>query len=69
MQTEQRKPVENYFTPTMVLLGVNLVWILAAIWQAFGFLSVVLVAVILNHMITRLDQSRRRRADTRSHGA
>jgi hypothetical protein len=62
-------PVENYFTTTMVLLAVNLVWILAAVWQAFGFVAVLLVAAILNHMISRLDQRRRRGTDTSGHGA
>jgi len=61
MNNRHPKPVEDYMTANMVLVFVNLLWIFVAIWSAWGFLSVVIVALVLNHLITRLDEFRRAR--------
>jgi hypothetical protein len=36
------------------MLGVNLFWMLGVIWAVWGFLPVIVVAVVLNHLISRL---------------
>ncbi|WP_370313855.1 histidinol phosphate aminotransferase [Sagittula sp.] len=61
MQNHHPQPVEDYMTANMILLFVNLLWILVAIWSVWGLAPVILIAAILNHLITRLDQARRRR--------
>lgn len=37
-------------------LGVSLVWIFFVVWALFGLVPVLLLAVLLNHLISRLDE-------------
>lgn len=43
----------NLRTACVVMFGVNLSWILVAIWAIWGFLIAVMFSVGLNHLITR----------------
>lgn len=61
MDNNHRKRVEDYTVPTLVLLGVNLLWIFLVIWACLGFAAVLLTGWLLNHLITRLDHHRARR--------
>ena len=42
----------------ILTLGVNLMWIFFVIWILFGFIPVVLLAVLINHGITRYETAR-----------
>ncbi|EBA05855.1 hypothetical protein [Sagittula stellata] len=61
MQNHHPQPVEDYMTANMILLFVNLLWIFTAIWYVWGLAPLILIAALLNHLITRLDHARRRR--------
>lgn len=61
MQTNPPKRVEDYTTAALVLLLINLLWIFGAIWAIWGFAPVILLGLVLNHMITRLQVVRARR--------
>ncbi|MBP0483385.1 histidinol phosphate aminotransferase [Sagittula salina] len=58
------QPVEDYMTANMILLFVNLLWILIAIWSAWGMLPILVIAAVLNHLITRLELHLRQRNGT-----
>ncbi|PTX41123.1 histidinol phosphate aminotransferase [Allosediminivita pacifica] len=53
--------VEDYTRACLVLIFVNLLWVFALIWATWGFFPVLLLAVVLNHAITRLGPIRARR--------
>ncbi len=36
-------------------LGVSLVWVFFVVWALFGMVPVLVLAVLLNHLISRLD--------------
>ena len=46
----------------MFFLFVNLFWVLTTLWSAWGMGAVLVVAAVLNHLITRYDMGLRRRA-------
>lgn len=50
-------------TANMILLFVNLLWIFIAIWSAWGLLPILVIGAVLNHLITRLEYSRRQRGE------
>ncbi|WP_425074920.1 histidinol phosphate aminotransferase [Sagittula sp. S175] len=58
------QPVEDYMTANMILLFVNLLWIFVAVWSAWGLLPILVIAAVLNHLISRLDHYRRERDST-----
>jgi hypothetical protein len=62
MENHHPKQVEDYMTANMILIFVNLLWILVAIWSAWGLVPVLIVVVVINHLITRLDHFLRRRS-------
>ena len=49
----------DYTNAALVSFAINLAWIVFAIWAAFGLVPVLLLAMMLNHLISRL-QARRR---------
>ncbi len=63
MDNHHPKPVEDYMTANMVLIFVNLLWVFVALWSAWGIGPVLIVAAVLNHLITRLEAMRRRGDD------
>jgi len=54
MENYPFKRVENYTTPALIGLGVNLIWIFAVIWIQVGIGGVLVLAALLNHLITRI---------------
>ena len=44
----------DYTNAALVMLGINLLWIFFAIWATLGMLPVLLIAALLNQLITRL---------------
>ena len=61
MENRHPQPVENYMTANMILIFVNLLWIFIAVWNAWGLAPVLVLAAVLNHLITRLEFARRRK--------
>ena len=52
--------VEDYTTANLILIFVNMLWIFVWIWSAWGLGAVVILSAFLNHLITRLENARRR---------
>lgn len=55
MQKKQRARVPKYNHIILGLGLINLMWIFATIWSHYGFGFVLVLAAVLNHLITRLD--------------
>ena len=55
MQQTHRPRVPNFMNVTLELGLINLMWIFATIWSHYGFAFVLVLAAVLNHLITRLD--------------
>ena len=53
--------VEDYTRACLVLIFLNLLCVFGAIWATLGFFPVLLLALVLNHAITRLGPIRARR--------
>lgn len=43
----------NYTSACIVMFGVNITWILVAIWAIWGLIAAMLLALGLNHLIAR----------------
>lgn len=61
MENRHPQPVEDYTTANLVLIFMNLLWVFVALWSYLGLGMVLVLAALLNHLITRLDLARRRR--------
>ncbi|MFZ7094032.1 histidinol phosphate aminotransferase [Primorskyibacter sp. 2E233] len=62
MENRHPKRVEDYTLANLILIFVNLMWIFTAVWSTWGLGPVLILAAILNHLITRLDLHKRRKA-------
>jgi len=45
----------DLFVNALSALGLNLIWLFLAIWMLFGLVPVLFFALLLNHMINRLE--------------
>ncbi|KIC14792.1 hypothetical protein [Leisingera sp. ANG-Vp] len=45
----------DFFTAAIIFAGINLMWIFFVIWVMYGMVPVVVLAVLVNHFITRLE--------------
>lgn len=61
MRGENLKSAPNYTNATLVMGGVNLIWVFMVIWASFGFAAVLATGYALDRLILWL--SGRRRAD------
>ncbi len=61
MQDNYPGRVEDFTAASLVLLFVNMLWIFTWIWSSLGLFPVLLLGLLINHLITRLDLARRRR--------
>lgn len=52
MHTREDQP--DYQSALYIFCGVGLIWLFMIIWALYGMLPVVMIAVILNHIITRI---------------
>lgn len=43
----------NYTSACIVMFGVNITWVLVAIWAIWGLIAAVLLGLGVNHMIER----------------
>lgn len=60
MQDNHPGRVEDYTTASLVLIFVNMLWIFVWICSVWGLTAIIILAAILNHLITRLERSWRR---------
>ena len=60
MQNRSHSSAPYYTNATLVMAFVNLLWALTVIWVAFDLSAVLITAVLLDYLITRLAQQRRR---------
>ena len=54
----ERPRAPDYTRAAITMLGVNLLWVFFVIWVIFGFVPVLLLAVLINHAITRFEAIR-----------
>lgn len=50
--TDEPRSAPDFTTPTLIMLGVNLFWILYLIWSLLGFALVVIVGLCLNSALS-----------------
>ena len=56
--TVDRPAAPNYTTACVVMFGVNLGWVLVAIWAAWGLLAAVALGWGVNRLIGRIGAAR-----------
>lgn len=61
MDNGHPKQVEDYTHASLALILMNLFWIFGVIWTHWGLFPVILLAIALNHLITRVGVVRARR--------
>ncbi|MDU8928408.1 histidinol phosphate aminotransferase [Alisedimentitalea sp. MJ-SS2] len=61
MRSHPRLSVSNYETATLVMGFVNLLWVFMVVWATMGFSALLILAVFLDYLITRLDHYLARR--------
>ena len=49
-----RKP--DILAAAITFLGINMMWIFFVIWMLYGLVPVLVLAVLINHVIDRLEQ-------------
>ncbi|MGR3759906.1 histidinol phosphate aminotransferase [Roseobacteraceae bacterium NS-SX3] len=45
----------DLFTAALTFAGVNLMWVFFVIWMLYGLVPVLLLALLINHFIARLE--------------
>ncbi|KAJ02559.1 hypothetical protein JQT66_15680 [Sulfitobacter mediterraneus] len=56
--TNDRPAAPNYTTACVVMFGINLTWILMAIWVVWGLLAAAATGWAVNRVISRIDAAR-----------
>jgi len=56
MESHDRQPAPNYTDAALALGLVNLLWIFGVIWAVWGLMTVVVIALLLNHLLSRLEK-------------
>ncbi|MQQ07889.1 histidinol phosphate aminotransferase [Epibacterium sp. SM1979] len=51
---QRREDQPDYQSALFIFLGVSLIWLFLIVWGLFGMGPVLVLAVVLNHLITRL---------------
>lgn len=54
---ERKRPegMPDLFTAAITFAGMNLMWIFFVVWMMYGLVPVLVLAVLINHLITRLE--------------
>ncbi|NIZ61347.1 histidinol phosphate aminotransferase [Sedimentitalea sp. CY04] len=55
MQDQNLPEKPDILSMAIAFLGINLMWIFVVIWVGYGLVPVFVLAVLINHLITRLD--------------
>ncbi|OUS35123.1 histidinol phosphate aminotransferase [Rhodobacterales bacterium 56_14_T64] len=54
---DQKLPrAPDVLAAAVTFLGINMMWIFFVIWMLYGMVPVLVMAVLVNHFITRLEQ-------------
>ena len=56
--SNDRPAAPNYTTACVVMFGINLTWILMAIWAIWGLLAAAATGWAVNRVISRIDAAR-----------
>ncbi|UWR14275.1 hypothetical protein [Sulfitobacter sp. M368] len=56
--SNDRPAAPNYTTACVVMFGINLTWILMAIWVVWGLLAAAATGWAVNRVISRIDAAR-----------
>ncbi|MBM1631369.1 hypothetical protein JQV27_00850 [Sulfitobacter mediterraneus] len=56
--SNDRPAAPNYTTACVVMFGINLTWILMAIWVIWGLLAAAATGWAVNRVISRIDAAR-----------
>ena len=59
MRDKDRRAAPNYTTAALVMGFVNLLWSLMLLWVSLGLPAVLVTAVFLDYLITRIGRRRR----------
>lgn len=54
MDEHKQGTAPNYTNACIVMFGVNITWILVAIWAIWGLIAAMLLALGVNHMMDRM---------------
>lgn len=61
MRDHDRLAAPDYTNAALIMALINLLWAFLLIWATLGLPAVILLAVFLDYLITRLKHARRRR--------
>lgn len=54
MSDSPRGSAPDYTNACVVMFGVNVTWVLVAIWAVWGFIAAMLMGYTLNHLLDRI---------------
>ncbi|MFK7752761.1 MAG: hypothetical protein AB8B51_09435 [Sedimentitalea sp.] len=58
MRNQNISAAPDYTRAALVMGGVNLAWIFLALWAIYGLAAVMLLALVLNHLVTLIERRR-----------
>ena len=56
MHDQKLSRTPDILAAAVTFLGINMMWIFFVIWMLYGMVPVLVLAVLVNHFITRLEQ-------------
>ena len=56
MQDQKLPQTPDILALAVTFLGINMMWIFFVIWMVYGMTPVLVLAVLINHAINRLEQ-------------
>lgn len=62
MSERNIKAAPDYTAAAITMLGINLMWIFFVVWVIYGFVPVLILAIVINHLINRLETRQAARA-------
>ncbi|KAE9630451.1 histidinol phosphate aminotransferase [Parasedimentitalea maritima] len=55
MRDQKLSQSEDLVNGVVTFLGINLVWIFLVVWMLYGMVPVLVLAVLINHAISRFE--------------
>jgi len=56
MQDQKLPQTPDILAAAVTFLGINLMWVFVVIWMIYGMVPVLVLAVLINHVIDRLEK-------------
>ncbi|PCJ05251.1 MAG: histidinol phosphate aminotransferase [Rhodobacteraceae bacterium] len=56
MHDQKLRRTPDLLAAAVTFLGINMMWIFFVVWMLYGLVPVLVLAVLINHVITRLEQ-------------